>query len=382
MKKIIPHIKEFTKRADMVLFSLCLICAVFGIIIISSATASFESVRFVLVQTTALFIGIILFVIFTVIDVDIIADKWAYVLAFEVILMLLLVTPLGYADNTGNRAWLRFGIMGVQPTEVIKIGFIIVMAKQMTYLKNYKDINSVSSIASLLIHCGAILLLIMVISRDMGSALVFLFLFIVMLYAAGVKLYWFLIGAAGVAAFMPIFWTKILNQRYRDRILCPYNPNIDPQGFDIRWQANQSKLALVNGGLDGMGLFEGTQTQTARLPAKQTDFIFSVVGEELGMIACVALIALLIAIIFRCIYVGIHSGSTMGMLVCFGVAGSLIFQTFENIGMCLGIAPVIGITLPFVSYGGSSMFSMFAAVGLVSGIKYRPKPVRFRSYLD
>ena len=296
-------------------------------------------------------------------------------------LILLLITPLGYADDTGNRAWLRFGIMGVQPTEVIKIGFIIVMAKQMTYLKNYKNINSVTSIVSLLIHCGFILGLILVISKDMGSALVFLFLFIVMMFAAGVKLYWFLIGLAAVAAFMPIFWTKVLNQRYRDRILCPYVDTIDPSGFGIRWQANQSKLALVNGRLDGMGLYEGTQTQSSRLPAKQTDFIFSVIGEELGMIACVAVFIMLIAIIFRCIDVGVHSQSTMGMLVCFGVAGSLIFQTFENIGMCIGIAPVIGITLPFISYGGSSMFSLFAAMGLVSGIKYRPKPKRFRSYM-
>ncbi len=381
MKKYYPKIKEFTGRADMILFTLCLICSLFGIVVISSATASYESSRYLIVQTFSLFIGIFLYVVFTIIDVDIIADKWAYVVAFEVGLILLLITPLGYADDTGNRAWLRFGIMGVQPTEVIKIGFIIVMAKQMTYLKNYKNINSVSSIVSLLVHCGFILGLILVISKDMGSALVFLFLFIVMMFAAGVKLYWFLIGLAAVAAFMPIFWTKVLNQRYRDRILCPYVDTIDPSGFGIRWQANQSKLALVNGRLDGMGLYEGTQTQSSRLPAKQTDFIFSVIGEELGMIACVAVFIMLIAIIFRCIYVGVHSQSTMGMLVCFGVAGSLIFQTFENIGMCIGIAPVIGITLPFISYGGSSMFSLFAAMGLVSGIKYRPKPKRFRSYM-
>ena len=381
VKKYKPYIKDFVKRADMTLLALCLICAVFGIIVISSASASLKSpARYPTVQTISMFIGIFLFIVFTVIDVDVFAEKWVLLIGFEVLFMLLLLTPLGYADNTGNRAWLRMGPMGVQPTEVIKLAFIIAMAKHMSYLKNYKDINSPVSILQLLVHCGFILGVILVISKDMGSALVFLFIFIVMLFCAGVKLYWFLIGLAGAAAITPFFWTHVLNQRYRDRILCPYDPTIDPNGFDIRWQSNQSKLALASGQLTGTGLYNGRQTQSGALPEKQTDFIFSVIGEELGMIACIVVFLLLLAIIARCIYVGIKSQNTLSMLVCMGAAGSLIFQTFENIGMCIGVAPIIGITLPFFSYGGSSMFSMLALMGIVSGIKYKPKPERFRSF--
>lgn len=363
----------------MTLLILCLISSIFGIVVIASASESLGSTRFLIVQIASMFIGVGLYVLFTVVDIDIIADKWAALIIFEVFLTLLLLSPLGYADDTGNRAWLRFGFVGVQPAEVIKIPFIIVMAKQINYLKNYKNLNSVVSMGQMLLHCGFVIALIVAVSRDMGSALVFLFIFIIMLFVAGVRFYWFIIGLAGAAAITPFFWTHVLNQRYRDRILSPYDMTIDPQGFDIRWQSNQSKIALASGQLTGTGLFNGRQTQSGALPAKQTDFIFSAIGEELGMIACIVVILLLLAIIARCIYVGVKSRNTMSMLICFGVAGWLVFQTFENVGMCIGIAPVIGLTLPFFSYGGSSLFSMFAAMGVVSGIKYRPKPERFRS---
>lgn len=379
VKRLLPYAKDFIKKADMLLLSLCVISSIFGIVVISSAVASFHTPRYLIVQISSLIIGIALFVLFSVLDIDVFADRWALLVIFEIVLILLLLTPLGFADNTGNRAWLRFGFVGVQPSEVNKIPFIIVLAKQISYLKNYKSLNSVISVGQLALHCLFIVGLIVAISKDMGSALVYLFIFITMIFAAGLKLYWFVIGLAGAAAVTPFFWTHVLNQRYRDRILAPYDPTIDPQGYDIRWQSNQSKIALASGQLTGTGLYNGRQTQSELLPEKQTDFIFSVIGEELGMVACIIVFLLLLSIIFRCIYIGVKSHNTMGMLVCFGVAAWIIFQTFENIGMCIGIAPVIGITLPFFSYGGSSLFSMFAAVGLVSGIKYRPKPERFRS---
>jgi len=364
----------------MTLFVLCLISSIFGIIVIASASASLAgSARYIIVQVASLIIGIGFFVLFTVVDIDIIADKWSALVVFEIVLVLLLLTPLGVADNTGNRAWLRFGFVGVQPAEVIKIPFIIVLARQISYLKSYKNLNSVVSVGQMLLHCGFVIVLIVAVSKDMGSALVFLFVFVIMLFAAGLRFYWFIIGLAGTAAITPFFWTHVLNQRYRDRILSPYDASIDPMGTNIRWQTNQSKIALASGQLKGTGLFNGRQTQSGAVPEKQTDFIFSVIGEELGMIACVIVILLLLAIIIRCIYVGIKSHNTMSMLICFGVAGWVVFQTFENIGMCIGIAPVIGLTLPFFSYGGSSLFSIFAAMGVVSGIKYRPKPERFRS---
>ena len=379
MKKIPELLREFVKRADMVLLTLCVISAVFGIVVISSATASYETSKYVIVQTLALFIGLGLFVVLTVIDLDIIADKWPLLLAFSVLLVLALI-PFGVEDNTGNKNWIRFLGVGIQPSEVVKVIYIVLLAKHISYLKEYRSLNSIFSVAQL---AGNFLLffgLIVVVSSDLGSALIFFFIFAVMLFAAGLKIYWFILGAAAIAAVVPFAWEHVLKPYQKDRILAPYDPTIDPNGDGIKWQPNQSKIALASGQLTGTGLGNGTQTQSSALPEKHTDFIFAVIGEELGMIGCCAVVLLLLLIIIRCIYVGVHSRNTMSMLVCIGVAASVTFQSFENIGMCIGITPVIGITLPFFSYGGSSMFSLFAAMGLVSGVKFRPKPERFYRY--
>ncbi|MBQ5672302.1 MAG: FtsW/RodA/SpoVE family cell cycle protein, partial [Oscillospiraceae bacterium] len=208
---------------------------------------------------------------------------------------------------------------------------------------------------------------------------IFFMIFLAQLYVAGFAGKWFMAGFAAILAVLPFAWTFVLKQYQRDRLLVPYIPSIDPDNSGINWQANQSKIALASGQLTGTGLYNGPQSQSERA-GKHTDFIFSVIGEELGMIACVFCILLLIAIAIRCIYVGMQSGTDLGMLVCVGVAGSILYQTFENTGMCMGITPVIGITLPFFSYGGSSVVSIFAAVGIVSGIKYKRKPTQYSLY--
>lgn len=380
MKKNFSYIEDFFKRADMLLFFLCLGCAIFGIVLISSASASYEggSSKYILIQVIALLIGITLFVLLTIIDVDIIASNWVFLLVFNILFLLILI-PFGQgSEETGNNGWLRFFGFGIQPSEVVKVVYIVLQAKQITYLKEYKNLNSPLSIIQLGAHFVLMFGLIIVVSSDLGSALVFLFIFAAMLFAGGLKIYWFLLAFASVAALTPVIWENFLSQNQRDRILAPYDPTIDPSGFGITWQSRQSKLALASGRLTGTGLFNGPQTQSAALSQKHTDFIFAAAGEELGMIGCLIIITLLVLVIIRCVYIGLKSHSTMGMLVCFGVAAMVFFQTFENIGMCVGLAPVIGLTLPFFSYGGSSLFSLFAAMGLVSGVKYRPKPVKFR----
>ena len=379
MNKPRQALSEFMKRSDMLLFTLSLISAIIGIIIIASAAHSYDTPRYVLVQTASLFIGIGLFVVLTIIDIDIIADKWPLLMIFSTLLFVALLF-FGEGDEVGSRSWLRAGPVGIQPSEVVRIIYIVVMAKHLSYLKEYKNLNSPISMAQLVLHFAFMFGLVIFVSSDLGSALIFLFIFVIMMFMAGIKIYWFIVGIAAVAAATPFIWSNVLRDYQKDRILAPYVQSIDPGGFDVRWQANQSRLALASGQLTGTGLYNGPQSQSNAIPEKHTDFIFAVIGEELGLIGCAVILILLILIIIRCVYIGIKSGNTMNMLTCFGVASMIFFQTFENIGMCMGITPVIGITLPFFSYGGSSLFSAFAAMGLVSGIKYRPKPERFRSY--
>ena len=381
LKKLLPQLRDFVHRADMFLFTMSVICALYGIVVIASATKSYEngSAQFVIVQTLALVLGILLFIAMTVIDVDIFAQHWTWLYGLSALLLLSLI-PFGAVSDTGNNGWLRFFGIGIQPTEIVKLAFIIVLAKQLAYLKDYKNLNSVTSVAQIVGHFILMFGLILVTAQDLGSALVYFFIFAVMLFVAGVKIYWFIMGAAAIACMVPIFWTYFLEDYQRNRILAPYDSSIDPDNTGINWQQNQSKIALASGQLTGTGLGEGTQSQSNAIPGKHTDFIFAVIGEELGLIGACLVLLLLMIIVIRCIQVGLRSGSTMSMLVCFGVAATVVFQTFENVGMCIGIAPVVGITLPFFSYGGSSLFSMFAAMGLVSGIKYRPKPARASIY--
>lgn len=381
LKKFLPQLRDFVHRADMFLFTMSVICALYGIVVIASATKSYEngSAQFVIVQTLALVLGILLFIAMTVIDVDIFAQHWTWLYGLSALLLLSLI-PFGAVSDTGNNGWLRFFGIGIQPTEIVKLAFIIVLAKQLAYLKDYKNLNSVTSVAQIVGHFILMFGLILVTAQDLGSALVYFFIFAVMLFVAGVKIYWFIMGAAAIACMVPIFWTYFLEDYQRNRILAPYDSSIDPDNTGINWQQNQSKIALASGQLTGTGLGEGTQSQSNAIPGKHTDFIFAVIGEEFGLIGACLVLLLLMIIVIRCIQVGLRSGSTMSMLVCFGVAATVVFQTFENVGMCIGIAPVVGITLPFFSYGGSSLFSMFAAMGLVSGIKYRPKPARASIY--
>ena len=381
LKKFLPQLRDFVHRADMFLFTMSVICALYGIVVIASATKSYEngSAQFVIVQTLALVLGILLFIAMTVIDVDIFAQHWTWLYGLSALLLLSLI-PFGAVSDTGNNGWLRFFGIGIQPTEIVKLAFIIVLAKQLAYLKDYKNLNSVTSVAQIVGHFILMFGLILVTAQDLGSALGYFFIFAVMLFVAGVKIYWVIMGAAAIACMVPIFWTYFLEDYQRNRILAPYDSSIDPDNTGINWQQNQSKIALASGQLTGTGLGEGTQSQSNAIPGKHTDFIFAVIGEELGLIGACLVLLLLMIIGVRCIQVGLRSGSIMSMLVCFGVAATVVFQTFENVGMCIGIAPVVGITLPFFSYGGSSLFSMFAAMGLVSGIKYRPKPARASIY--
>ena len=375
-----PYIKEFFQRADIFLLVICILCSIFGITMIEKAvTGMYEGgwnmsvpAKYLAVQIGSMILGIVAFVLFTVIDVDLVARQWKLLMLVDLVLLVALVL-FGEDDGTGNSAWIRFAGIGVQPSEIIKVIYIIVAARQMTYLKEYKDINSFFSVVQMAAHFLLVFGSIVVVSSDLGSASIILGIFIVMFFALGVRLYWFAAGGAAVAAAIPLLWNYFLKDYQKKRLIAPYDPSIDPEGWGITWQTTQSKMTLASGRLTGV---EEGHTPSV-FTGKHTDFIFSCVGENLGMIGCIVVILLLMIIIIHCVRIGLKSGRTFDMLVCIGVAAAVTFQTFINIGMNIGITPVIGITLPFFSYGGSSMVTMFAAIGLVSGIKYKLKPEHF-----
>lgn len=359
---------------------MCIICSIYGIYSIDIAVTGMSEggwdmsapSKYIAVQTFSLFLGIAGFVLFTVIDADILGQQWKILCAINVLLLVALVI-FGQDDGTGNKSWIRFAGIGIQPSEVIKVLYIVISAKQMTYLKEYKDINSFMSVVQMAGHFAIVFGMIVVVSSDLGSASILLGIFLIMFFALGARLYWFALGGAAVAALVPVIWSYLLKPYQRNRLLAPYDKTIDPDGWGITWQTTQSRISLANGRLSGV---EAGYTPNV-FTGKHTDFIFATAGEQFGMIGAIILIVLLMIIIVHCVRVGLNSGRIYDMLICVGVAASLAFQTFINIGMCLGITPVIGITLPFFSYGGSSLLTTFAAMGLVSGVKYKPKPQLF-----
>ena len=381
MRRFFNAMGEFFRKADMVLLFLCVAASIFGIVAIASATAYRNTDRYVIVQAASLALGIVAYILFTLVDVDVIAERRELLLVFSLIFIGLLQF-FGSSGTSGNNSWLYLPVIGIslQPGEICKVFYILIIAKLMS--ANQNRISSVLTMAKILLVTAAIVGLYVLVSSDMGVALNYLGILVVMLLTGGVSAIWFLLGAGAIALAAPVVWNVLLRDDQKNRILAIFDSSIDPTGLNELWQTNMGKSALTGGGLTGQGLFNGTMTQSGSIPEQWTDYIFAVIGEELGMVGCLAVLLLLFAIILRCIYVGVRSKNYMNRQICFGIAGMLLFQVFINVGVCVGLLPVIGLTLPFFSYGGSSIVTMFMAAGIVSGIHMRPAPDSSARYIQ
>ncbi|MCL2368943.1 MAG: FtsW/RodA/SpoVE family cell cycle protein, partial [Oscillospiraceae bacterium] len=351
MRRALSASLDYIKKADMFLFALCVISSIYGLVLIASATSHRPggSGSYVAVQALAMVLGLICFVVFSLIDLDSIATRWKFLLVFNV-LILLSLRVFGVGIAGGYRIWLRFGNIGIQPSEIVKITFIIMLAYHIHYLKEYKNLNSFFSMAQLVVHFGYVLVLV----PDLGSRVIFITIFLIMLYLAGVKLRWFVLGGLIVAALLPFLWSNLhYYQQYR--IMAPFDPTIDPGNVRWTFQSHRSRIAIASGQIIGQGLGQGSQTQAGSVPFQWTDFIFSAAGEELGMVGALLVIALLGLIIIRCFYVAAKSRDSLSALTCAGIGAFMMFQTLGNIGMTLGLSPVVGLALPFFSYSGSAM---------------------------
>ncbi len=374
LKRIKESIIEVIQGADLILLGLCCTASLYGIAMIFSATRYNEDNRKVLVQTAALLIGIVVYFAISMIDLELLMKRWKWIAAFNAGFILLLLTPFG-REQDGNRAWLKFPFLPVSigPAEVVKITLIILLAWQFQWLLEEKrDLKSFSSAFMAAGHAFGMAGLYFIVSRDMGNAMMFVLIFVVMAFASGFALRWFvLLGAAGTIGGIAVWTLDLLPSYMKNRFLVLFDHSYDVQNQG--YQQTRSLLTIGGGGFWGQGYLHGTQTQagTGSIPARHTDLIFAVIGEELGFVGATLAILILVAIIIRVVIVGRRSGSMFHTCVCVGIASMLAFQMIINIGMCLFIMPVIGLTLPFFSYGGSSIVTLFAAMGFVSGIKMR-----------
>ena len=385
MSLLLSPLREFCKKGDLLLLGLCLAASGYGLLLIFSATRYLDSNRYVLVQLLAIFLGVFAYILLTFVDFQLFVEKnWKWILVFNICFILLLLTPLGTDHGMGNRNWLsipRFPI-DIQPNEVVKLPFVLLMALQFASLhEREQDVSSIPSVAQTGGHAVFMLALIAAVCGDMGMCVVYMFIYAFMAWSAGVKIRWFVLVGGGLVLAAVILWLFILPETswwtdYRImRFRVVFDHDLDPLGRG--YQQSRSILAIGSGQIFGQGYLNGTQTQALNndaLPARHTDLIFAVCGEELGLVGCALLLLLLGGIVLRCVWVSRQASSPFSAYVAMGMAGMLFTQIFLNVGMCLYVLPVMGLTLPFISYGGYSIITLFAAMGIVSSVKARALP--------
>ena len=379
MRQYLQDLKNAIRKGDMVLLFLLLATTTFGCVMIASAKNYVGSTRFVIIQVVAAGLGVLMYFLVSSVDITVLSERRMWLAVFNCLLISLLI-PFGVDYGSGNKSWVNIPLLPVdiQPAEICKITFIVIMASVMA--SNQSRISSLRSIFQMGFHLALLVGLNMALSRDLGVSLIFVFIFIGMAFAGGVSLLWFLGAGSAIVLAWPLLW-ELMGSHQRNRILVLIDPTVDPDGVYERYHAVRSMRSLTGGGWTGQGLFNGIRTQNGELPAQHTDFIFSAIGEELGFVGCMLVLLLEFLIIFRCIQVGNRSQDYMRRLVCYGTASALIFQVCVNVGMCIGVAPVIGLTLPFISSGGSSIMTLYAMLGLVSGVHARPEAPSHELYI-
>lgn len=335
------------KGFDKIIFITVCLLSVAGILAIYSATYSYGSLSNVITQTVSFLLGLGLMLLITFFDYEQYEGMIKYI-AGVAIFLLLLVLIIGQAGEWGSKSWIRIGSVGIQPAEIAKVAFILTFSYHLELV--CEKINRPKILLGLLIHAAVPIILILL-QPDAGSAMVFIFIFLIMLFIAGLS-YKYIIpaGILGLIS-LPVIYS-FLSDFQKDRIKVFFNPESDPlfRGYNVI----QSKIAVGSGQFFGTGYLKGTQTQLDFLPTKHTDFIFSVICEEFGFFGAMIIIGLLIFLIIRCIKTAKEANSLFGKYICTGVAAMIIFHVAENCGMCIGLTPVTGIPLPFISYGGTS----------------------------
>ncbi len=356
---LVRHLNQldFWVIISVLLLSLC------GIVAVHSATHSFNNIRFDVMQCAMTFMGFLSIFILSYSDSEKLAKKYQLIFILNIILLIITIIfgvgPQNSGASDTNRNWLRLGPIGIQPSEFSKIMYIFTFAIHISKVKD--NINSLKNIAFLLLHSLTVTSLVLL-QKDLGMAIVFAIITTGMLFCA--KINWIYISTVlgGVILSLPFVWSSLSNYQQK-RILVGFNPELDPKYFG--YQVIRSKTAIGAGGIFGSGYMNGSVSQSDYFPAKQTDMIFSVICEEFGLIGASVVLLLYGFLILRLFSLSKKLKHSFEKYFCCGLCCMLIFQIIENIGMCLGFMPVIGITLPFISYGGSSVLSLYIAFGLV-----------------
>jgi rod shape determining protein RodA len=289
-------------------------------------------------------------------------ERYSKVIYFGAIVLLILVIISGRSTYGATR-WLVIGPFDFQPSEFAKIALIIFLADFLA--KNKPKLDNFFYYLLPFAYTGLLILLVFM-QPDLGTSLVYLVILIIMLFVVGVKIKYLVFTFLAALSFVPVLWT-FLKDYQKNRLILFLNPNLDPLGGG--YNVIQSRIAIGSGGFLGNGIFSGIQSQLNFLPAQHTDFIFSVVGEELGFVGTILLLGLYAIILWRGIKIALEARDLLGTLLATGAVSFLFFHVVVNIGMAMGMLPATGLPLPFLSYGGSFMISNLMMIGILLNVE-------------
>ncbi len=384
MKYILSKIRMYVGRLDKILLLLCVVICAFSIFILYTLNVNDISGDVTASQYKTQLIasagGLLVALVAAGINYKYIAKLWFLYAPVSLILTLLLFTPLGVkregADDIG---WLNLGFIQFQPSEILKLAFILSFAYHLSKVED--RMNEPIHFILLCIH-GAVPTLLIMKTGDDGSAMVFLFVFFCMIFAAGLSWKYLVLFGAAIPPAIYVLWNYIMQPHQKLRFQILWDTALqEEEALGIYMQQRLGKIALGSGGLTGQGLFGGNYTY---VPEIHNDFIFSYIGMTMGLLGCLGVVVLLATLSIKVLSCASSSKDTLGRLICVGVFALVVFHSAINIGMVLGVAPVIGIPLPFFSAGGTSIACLFVAIGLVLSVSFHntKKYHMFYSELD
>jgi len=359
------------RHIDLALLLSSLAIAGMGVLMVFSATESklreqgLDPHMYLKRQSIWVLLGLAVMAVMVSVDYRVLRDIAPFIFAGTFLLLVLVLSPLG-SSTRGAQAWFQFGSFQFEPSEWAKLALIVCVSAYCATHRGDLDGRRLLTVLGL----AAVPMALIYLQPDLGTDLVFGAILIAVLVVAGARPRQIAaLGAVAVIGMVAVVQLGVLKQYQVDRLTAFANPTNDPQ--HSAYNLAQAKAAIGSGGLFGKGLFKGTQTNLSFVPEQQTDFIFTVVGEELGFVGAFTLLALFAVVVWRTWRTATLARDLFGTLLCVGILAMFVFQIFENVGMTMGIMPITGIPLPFMSYGGSSTVANFAAVGLVLNVHMR-----------
>lgn len=364
---IFRRIADYIRECDKLLYILLIITTLFGCVMVLSTTYNHYGQDFgnFITQLGALVLGLIAIIVISNFDYKNFSRFW-FLIAAVGIIPVVLTFFIGFAPGvTDDKAWLMLpGNISFQPSELLKVCFVLTFSYHCHALGD--KVEKFWHTCLLCVH-GAIPVVLIHLQGDDGTALIFALMFVGMMFVAGVKARYFIIALCTVAVALPFVYLLIMNEDQQARINALFF-GAETDYLNTLYQQYRGRIGMANGGIFGQGLFNGTLTQTSGIPYAYNDFIFTSIGEELGLVGCLAVLVLIAAICIRILRIGFRSETKLGLVICAGIFTMIVGQTVINVGMCLWLLPVIGVALPFFSAGGTSLLCTFLGLAVVMSV--------------